>query len=230
MNELAPLPARLHETREALRAVACYVVAPARKARDQHIGLVPVAGGFGTPSLDDGAALVVQGDRLRWLPGDGIELTTLRAAAEFAEVEPSSDPGVGRDLPPLRLDDPLLIDVAASTALGAWWSLGAAVLEAVGHDAQGFIVGAAQLWPEHFDLAAVATLDGGAKVNLGFSPGDSYHADPYVYVGPHDMSGLTGEFWNAPFGAVLGYDEVRAAADPASRAVQLLRTGLQHVR
>jgi hypothetical protein len=221
VNALTPLPALIHETREALRAVACYVVAPARKARDQHIGLVPVAGGFGTPTLDNGAALVVQGDRLRWLPGEGIELTTLRVAAAFAEVELSSDPGVGRDLPPFRPDDPLPVDAAASTALGAWWELGAAALEVLALDAQ--------LWPEHFDLAAVATLDGGTKVNLGFSPGDSYHADPYVYVGPHDMSGLTGEFWNAPFGAVLGYDDVHAAADPAARALQHLRSGLQHV-
>jgi hypothetical protein len=44
------------------------------------------------------------------------------------------------------------------------------------------------------------------------------------------MSALTGDFWNAPFGAVLGYDEVRAAPDPAARAAQLLLTGLDHVR
>jgi hypothetical protein len=201
--------------------VACYVVAPTRKARDQHIGLAPVAGGFGTPPLDGGAVLVVHGDQLRWLPGEGIRLTTLRAAAEFVGLELSADPGVGKDLPPFRPDDLLAVDVAAATALGAWWELGATALEVLAL--------VPQLWPEHFDLAAVAELEGGTKVNLGFSPGDGYQADPYVYVGPHDMSGLTGDFWNAPFGAVLGYDEVRDGADPVATASRFLRTGLDLV-
>ena len=50
------------------------------------------------------------------------------------------------------------------------------------------------LWPEHFDVAI--TADG---VNYGVSPGDSFHASPYAYVGPHEPR--SGEFWNAPFGA-----------------------------
>ena len=221
MAMLALLPDTYSETRESLRTLACYVIAPARKASDAHISLVPVAGGFGTPPLDGGGALLAQGDRLRWLPGDETPITTLRAAAAFAGIELASDPGVGHDLPPFRPDEPLPIDVAASAALGAWFELGGAVLGDFG---------AAQLWPEHFDLATVAEVETGAKVNLGFSPGDGFHAAPYVYVGPHDMSGLQGDFWNAPFGAVLGYDDVRAAAETVAACSQFLHTGLDLVR
>lgn len=227
---LPPLPDRFAETTEALRQVACYVVAPARKAQVQRIGLVPVAGGFGTPPLDGGAALVVHGDRIGWWPGEDAPITTLRDVAAFAGVELSAEPGVGEDLPPFRPDDPLDIDAVASAALGAWYALGAGVLATLTRELSNGTIGAPQLWPEHFDLAAVCELDGGVAVNLGFSPGDSFHAEPYVYVGPHDMSTLTGGFWNAPFGAVLGYGAVASGADPALTALEFLRAGIDAVR
>jgi hypothetical protein len=44
------------------------------------------------------------------------------------------------------------------------------------------------------------------------------------------MSALRGDFWNAPFGAVLGYGDVRAATDPTATASQFLRAGLDLVR
>jgi hypothetical protein len=53
------------------------------------------------------------------------------------------------------------------------------------------------LWPEHFDVGV--TVD---DVNYGLSPGDSYLAEPYAYVGPpRATEGPGGSFWNAPFGA-----------------------------
>ncbi|HEX2118222.1 MAG TPA: hypothetical protein VHF91_03495, partial [Acidimicrobiales bacterium] len=66
----------------------------------------------------------------------------------------------------------------------------------------------AQLWPEHFDLAVTVELEGGAKVNVGFSPGDSFSDQPYAYVGPHDTAGLQDPYWNAPFGAYLPYSGI----------------------
>jgi hypothetical protein len=57
------------------------------------------------------------------------------------------------------------------------------------------------LWPEHFDVAI--TLD---AVNYGVSPGDGYLERPYAYVGPHQQ--LTGDFWNAPFGAAHPLEEL----------------------
>ena len=57
------------------------------------------------------------------------------------------------------------------------------------------------LWPEHFDVAITAD-----DVNYGVSPGDSYLARPYAYVGPHEQR--SGEFWNAPFGAARTLEEL----------------------
>lgn len=58
-------------------------------------------------------------------------------------------------------------------------------------------VGPVQLWPHHFDLAfewlgtrTVAYEEGGttrqypAQINLGFSPGDAGHPEPYFYSNP----------------------------------------------
>jgi hypothetical protein len=49
---------------------------------------------------------------------------------------------------------------------------------------------------------------GGRHVNVGFSSGDGFVDEPYVYVGPHDMRGLEGDYWNAGFGAYLRYSTI----------------------
>jgi hypothetical protein len=70
-------------------------------------------------------------------------------------------------------------------------------------------------------------------VNLGASPGDTYSEQPYLYVGPWEPD-RPGDpsYWNAPFGATLGYDQLLASADPIAdgrafllRGVELLRVG-----
>ncbi len=228
MTQLVALPPTFATTREALRALACYVIAPARKTRTGRIGLVPFGDGFATPPLEGGVRLAVEGAELCWVPGDRTAITTLREASAFAGVELSSDPGVGHDLPPYEPEARLDVDAAASRALGAWYAFGARVLTAVPTD--GVDVTEATLWPEHFDLAVVAKLAGGAQVNLGASPGDSGHADPYVYVGPHNVTGLDGDYWNAPFGALLGYEDLRAAPDPLAAAVEFVTTGLAQLQ
>lgn len=227
MTQLDPLPPTFASTREALRALACYVIAPARKARTGRIGLEPFEGGFATPPLEGDRRLAVAGADLCWVPGDRSAITTLRDASAFAGVELSPDPGVGHDLPPFEPDTRLEVDPDASRALGAWYSFGARVLDALPSD--GMDVTEATLWPEHFDLAVVAELPGGAKVNIGASPGDSFHAEPYVYVGPHELTGLDGDYWNAPFGALLGYAQVRATPDPHATAVGFVETGLSEL-
>lgn len=66
MNEGPPVSAALPEsfptTRDALRTLACYVIAPARKAIDGRIGLRPTDDRFGTPVLPDGSRIVVRVD------------------------------------------------------------------------------------------------------------------------------------------------------------------------
>ena len=87
-------------------------------------------------------------------------------------------------------DETLYVDAAAAAVV--------AEALAVGHEAlAAFAPGVtAVLWPEHFDLSI--PLD---AVNYGVSPGDDHIPEPYAYVGPWDVSTLSGAFWNTSFGA-----------------------------
>ena len=208
---LPDLPPEYASTRESLRALACYVISPARKARTGRIGLRPVGEGFGTPPFEDGTRIVVRGDQLARDPGESTPITTLRAGAEFLGIDLSPDPGVGRDLPPFAPDEELAVDRTSSLLLGGWYALGQQVLDELTRTRPAGSVSEAQLWPEHFDLAVTVELEGGAKVNVGFSPGDSFSDQPYAYVGPHDTAGLQGPYWNAPFGAYLPYSGIASA-------------------
>jgi len=226
-DRLEALPAGFAETREALRRLAVYVLSPARKAVAGRIGLQPAPGGFGTPVFGDGEELRVEGATLHHQGGGSPDrstpITSLAAAADFAGVKLSEDPGVGHDLPDLGDPDaPLPVSAEAALALGAFYRFSGAVLADLKAelDAGGHQCSAAQLWPEHFDLGC--NVEG---VNFGCSPGDGYSAEPYVYVGPWNTDGLSGDFWNAPFGAVLPYAELLAAADQRQAALAFLRRG-----
>jgi hypothetical protein len=226
MTAITPPPPRFATTREALRALACYAIAPARKARTGRIGLRPTGDGFGTPPFDDGTRIVVHGDQLLDESSRQIPITTLRAAADALQVALSPDPGVGHDLPPFTPDVPLAVDATASRWLGAWYAFGARHLDRLRVGRAAAPVSEAQLWPEHFDLAVVVDIDG-EHVNVGFSPGDAAFAEPYVYVGPHDTAGLAGDYWNASFGAVLRHAELGAASDPDDVTSTFIDTGLR---
>jgi hypothetical protein len=221
---LGRLDEAFSSTRESLRTVACYVLAPACRARTGHIWLVPTPYGFGTPPLGDGARLIVRGDRLFDADGASIALTTIRAAATFARVELGADPGIGHDLPPYAPDTPLRVDAAASVALGTWYAFGKSVFESLFRaDPQTRAI--PRLWPEHFDLAVTFYLNGRVAVNVGFSPGDALDDEPYVYVAPHDLTHLNGVFWNAPFGATLRYRDIQTR-DPENAALKFIQAGL----
>jgi hypothetical protein len=218
-------PSNLVVTRESLRAVACYAIAPARKARTGRIGLRPVGDGIGTPPFDDGTRISVTGDRL--VAADRqVRITTVRAAAEFLGIAITPDPGVGRDLPRFAPDDELDVDADTSRWLGTWYRYGAAQLDRLATRLAQGTVSEAQLWPEHFDLAVTVAIRG-AAVNIGFSPGDNHSPEPYVYVGPHDRSGLDGDYWNAPFGATLTHVRLRTSSDPGSVTGAFIDEGLR---
>jgi hypothetical protein len=224
---LGPLPDDYVESREALRRLAVYVLSPARKAVTGRIGLLPTAGGFGTPVFGDDEQLRVEGASLLRQIGPTAAsepITSLSAAAAFAGVTLSADPGVGHDIPALGDPDaPLPVSAEAALVLGAWYAFSGAVLDALRAElaGQGHESSAVQLWPEHFDLGCNIE-----SVNFGCSPGDSYSADPYVYVGPWTTDGLPdGGFWNAPFGAVLPYTELLNVDDQREAALAFLRHG-----
>jgi hypothetical protein len=230
-RRLSPLPPTFIATRESLRRLACYVLAPARKAANGKIGLRFTHGGFGTPfywpkgSSTDEQLRVVGAQLVRQQGGEAAveDITTLEAAAAFAGASLSDDPGVGSDLP--GLGDPaapLAVDEAASGALGEWFGFAASILEQFRAelDAAGETSSRVQLWPEHFDLGM--NIEG---VNFGCSPGDAGHPEPYVYVGPWDRTGLSGDYWSVPFGALLPYVDLLAARDQRLAALTFLRHG-----
>jgi hypothetical protein len=231
MAPLTPLPDRFVETRNALHQLAAHVLAPARKAATGRIGLRSTPGGFGTPEFGDGEQLRVEGTALIHRRGDRSQtagITSLAAAAAFADVTLTTDPGIGSDPPPLGdVDAPLAVEGDASAALGAWFGFSAALLEQLRADlrAAGAECSEVQLWPEHFDLGC--NIEG---CNFGCSPGDAHFAEPYVYVGPWNTEGLSGsDFWNAPFGAVLTYKELVSAADQREAALSFLHQGLDQI-
>jgi hypothetical protein len=226
VSTVTPPPPTFVSTREALRAIACYAISPARKARTGRIGLRPTGDGIGTPPFDDGSRVAVRGDRLIVEPDREAPITTLRAAAELLRITLSPDPGVGQDLPPFTPDELLPVDATASLWLGAWYAFASRQLDRLAARLTDATVSEAQLWPEHFDLAVTVDLDG-AAVNVGFSPGDASSFEPYVYVGPHDTSHLDDSYWNAPFGAALSHAELRATDDPDRATERFIDEGLR---
>jgi hypothetical protein len=225
---LESLPEGYGDTREALRRLAVYVLAPARKAVTGKIGLRSTLGGFGTPFFGDDEQLRVEGAALVHQRGDSAdiaEITSLATLAAFTGVPLGDDPGVGADIPALGDGNaPLTVNPSAGAAVGAWFGFGASVLEQrrAELNAGGRDCSRVQLWPEHFDLGA--SIEG---LNFGCSPGDAFSAEPYVYVGPWSRDGLDGEFWNAPFGAALRYQEILAAEDQRETALGFLRRGAE---
>jgi hypothetical protein len=211
-----------------------------------RISLRATPGGFGTVELGprgDGRAerlrvgaghLLAEsagadGTSGRALALDGASLDELAA---FAGVDLGADFTVGPATPPLGdISAPIRLHGASAALLGDAYDVGARALDQVVAAAPAWASpSVAQVWPEHFDLAIDLAFDSGApaarRVNLGESPGDSYHAGPYLYVGPWTPERPGDEsFWNASFGALLGFEDL-ADADAVSAAVRFFRRGL----
>lgn len=222
-------------TRDSMQRVASHILARRRHDAVGRFGLRAVPGGIATPAFgpDDevlrlaGTWLVVESRaggaaRSRALSVPGRSLAEL---ADFAGADLDQPLSLGHDTPPVGDPEvPIVMDAAAAAALIDWFELGTRALDAVLVQAQSPAV--VQLWPEHFDLA-VDVATGTGRVNLGASPGDGFHATPYLYVGPWtaDRPGDPG-FWNAPFGAELGSEQVTTDADPVATASAFFTRGL----
>ncbi len=235
---LPPLPDSHVATRDALQRVAVHVLARRRHALTGKFGLRATPGGIGTPAAGpdhevvrtDGAWLV----RERTGPTSSTQVLDLRSAsladaAALVEVDLDADFSVGADTPPVGdVDVPLALDPGAVEVLAAWYAFGWQVLDAAvasaGPTAEASVT---QLWPEHFDAGCDLAAAPGRRTNLGASPGDVDHPEPYLYVGPWDPErpGDAG-YWNRPFGALLGYAALQEAEDPPAFALDFLRTGL----
>jgi hypothetical protein len=242
MTVLAALPDSFTATRDTLQRVAVHIVARARVQATGRFGLRATVGGFGTPEFGDritrvrvaGALLVcerggAEGATSAAVPIDGSSLGDL---ARFADVDLAEGLDVGHDTPPVGdASEMLAVDAAAAASLADWYAAVAAALDRVvaelGADSAPTMP---QLWPEHFDVALDVAATAERRANLGGSPGDGFHAAPYAYVGPwtDDRPGDEA-FWNAPFGAVLGYEQLVGDADAVARVAEFFLDGIRRL-
>jgi hypothetical protein len=246
MTVLAALPDSFASTRDALQRVAVHILARARVQATGRFGLRPTVGGFGTPEFGDrvtrvrvaGALLVCEtggtdGATSVAAAIDGASLADLATVAGVDLAEPLD---VGHDTPPLGdADETLAVDAAAAASLADWYAVVAGALDRavaeLGADASPTTT---QLWPEHFDVALDVAATADRRINLGGSPGDGFHAAPYAYVGPWTSdwtSDRPGDqaFWNAPFGAVLGYEHLVGDGDAVARITEFFLEGVRRL-
>jgi len=223
-------------TRSALHVVSAHVLGRRRYEVTGRFGLRATPGGVGTPAFGDPLEVVrVSGTILiRELGSDSATLAipgrSLRQLAEFAGTDVDRPFSVGGQTPPVGDPDrPIELDDATVGVLAGWFALGWVVMDRF---LEGLPDGAGpaaiQLWPEHFDAATNVGVPGGARLNVGFSPGDDFEPEPYAYVGPWgpERPGDP-DFWNAPFGAVLSASKVLNHHDPVALSLDFLETGLR---
>jgi hypothetical protein len=237
----------LPETREILHRLATHLLARAQQPHVGRISLQATPGGFATSRFGargerirvSGGLLVRESDTPSSTATTPLDGTTLQELAAFVGVDLDEEFSVGPDTPPLGDPTaPITVDTSVVAVLGDWYGLTARALDRVfgllPPVAAEHGPSLAQLWPEHFDLAIDAAYDraapGERRVNVGGTPGDGFHSDPYLYVGPwtSDRPG-GGEYWNAPFGAVISYGDVIDTADPSATAVAFFRAGIERL-
>ncbi|MEP4650090.1 MAG: hypothetical protein ABJ314_07900, partial [Ilumatobacter sp.] len=155
---------------------------------------------------------------------------------ERMSLDVSLEFSVGEDTPPLGdADQMIVLDSDTTTVLGDWWALGQRAMDIAIASLPDPRASVVRLWPEHFDvgvdLDVGAPARPGARVNLGASAGDDGHQEPYLYVGPWgDERPGPAEFWNAPFGATLGFGHLDAADNPLHAASEFFLHGIAYSR
>jgi hypothetical protein len=237
---MADMPER-SPTLRTLHQVAVHIVARARQQATGRISLRVTSGGFGTPEfgVDSTRVRVAHGTLIveRDAPGAPastarqIHGSSLRALADASGVDLTRALDVGHDTPEIGdVDAPLELDSFDVEDVVEWYQIVAAALDrvvaAVPASSEATL---ARLWPEHFDVAIDVAVRPGIRVNLGGSPGDTFSAEPYMYVGPWtaDRPGDDG-FWNAPFGAMRTRSELDAG-DVVGSAAQFLLDGFHRL-
>jgi hypothetical protein len=237
---LKPLDSQFAATRNTLKIVATHVVARARHQATGRFGLRVTPGGLGTPEFGpdlervriSGGLLIREsgGTTGAWSRSINIDGSSLAELAAFAGVDLAAEFSAGEDTPPMGdIDEKYAVNIASAIALGEWYDLVIRALDQVVPQApEGSGASLVQLWPEHFDVSIDLAAAPEQRANFGGSPGDGFHADPYLYVGPWtDARPGDASYWNAPFGAILGYESLFAAADPIAMAANFYLTGIR---
>ena len=237
--KLESMPTRYTSTRTELQRVATHVLARRRFDLCGKFGLRATPGGIGAPASgpEHEVTRIAGTMLLREVTGPEARTTTLDLAgatladaATLVGVDLTTEFQAGHDTPPVgNPGDPLDIDRPSAEVLAAWFAFGWAVIDAVvaalPPEVEPSVL---QLWPEHFDAGCDVAVAPGLRTNLGASPGDGGIPSPYLYIGPWgDARPGDAVYWNAPFGAVFGYDDLREADDPVATGVAFLRRGIE---
>jgi len=233
--------------RDTLRYLATHLLSQARFRLDGLFDLVPSPGGFSTPMAGQNRERVrLAGGSLLIERVSGADIQQAAATTQIetvagntleylaAAVGFSPDPGfwVGHDTPPTRdTSDPIHLDSAATEILGDWFLLGQRAIDDAIASLPNAEASVGRLWPEHFDYGIDLAAKPGVRCNLGASAGDGFHPEPYMYLGPWD-AGRPGpaDYWNAPFGAVLGFGELDSSHDPLRATIEFFMRGLSALR
>jgi hypothetical protein len=242
-----PLPDDWPTQRDTLQFLATHVLGQARARHDGLFDLVPSPGGISTPAvgprrercrLAGGSMFVerVDGDDVRELTAtttvDIVAGSTLRQLCNRIGFEPDPTFWVGDATPAFRdPDDMIVLDGLATSVLGDWFLLGQRAIDIALASLPDAAASVGRLWPEHFDYGIDLAASPGVRCNLGASAGDGFHAEPYLYVGPwnSDRPG-SAHYWNAPFGAVMGFGDLDIADDPLHAAIEFFLTGISLLR
>ena len=185
-------------TRQRLHGIGeCLMAGPQRRAGGR-ITLRVTPGGFATtggPAVRlDGTDLIV-GERTR------VAVTgTFADLAEALGIVFGAPPDSYPDGSGVSASDDASLDTASARFFQDWYLMADAALRVMAPRQTPI------LWPEHFDVAIL--LD---DTSYGASPGDAFHPMPYAYVSNSDHDGS--DFWNAPFGAIRGYEEMNSLDD-----------------
>jgi hypothetical protein len=194
----APDPAVLAATRQRLHGIGeCLMAGPQRRAGGRFT-LRVTPGGFattGAPALRlDGTELVVDESRRVAVVG------TFSQLADAVGVDFGAPPDAYPDGSEASPADDASLEVASARLIQDWYLMADAALRVLAPRQTPI------LWPEHFDVAIL--LD---DTSYGASPGDGFHATPYAYVSSSNHG--SSDFWNAPFGAIRGHEQIHSLHD-----------------
>lgn len=242
------LPADWPQQRETLRCISTHLLARARFEASGRFSLEPTGGGFGTPTFTTpdgslrrlritvgagGAYLVdelvaADSTAARYLP---LFRTTIATVADAIGVDLDAEFSAGNDTS--ELGDPhrpLHVNPSAVAVIADWYVLGSKAIDRSVNVLTASAPAVARVWPEHFDLGTDIEVAPGRRCNLGASPGDGWHPEPYLYIGPwgEERPGDDG-FWNAPFGAVRGYADIVDAEAPLFSATAFFHDGIHRL-
>jgi hypothetical protein len=140
------------------------------------------------------------------------------------------------EIPRHAVDDgaPFGADSAALEALAVHWANAVRMLDAVAAENPG--VSPVRLWPHHFDVGAILTIDHQRSIGLGFTPGDDWYDEPYWYVSPYPAPAADtarpalagGAHWHDRgwFSAVLTWSAYAGAPDRGAAVAAYLASAI----